>query len=198
VEHHNAIVVGAARSLLKARAMPDRFWGEVELTAVYLLNRSSTKSVSGATPYEVWFGGKPSIHHLRVFGCVVYVRNTKPHLSKLEVCGHRMVFIGYDQGTKGYRVHDHVKKQVHISRDVVFDKSAQWDWTKEEGADAGGSGEFSVEYMVLSTRSRAVEAEEVEQLMSPPKGGLGSPPHSDVEDNEEPRGEASRLLRCRS
>jgi hypothetical protein len=72
-----------------------------------------------------------------------------------------MVFIGYDQGTKGYRVYDPVKKQVHISRYVVFDETTQWDWTGEEGADAGGSGDFSVEYMVSSTRSRAVEAEAV-------------------------------------
>jgi hypothetical protein len=36
-----------------------------------------------------------------------------------------MVFIGYDQGTKGYRLYDSVKKQVHISRDVVFDDT----WT---------------------------------------------------------------------
>jgi hypothetical protein len=127
---------------------------------------------------------------------VVYVRNTKPHLSKLEDRGCCMVFIGYDQGTKGYKVYDPVKKQVHISRDVVFDESTQWDWTKEEGVDAGGSGEFSVEYMVLSTRSRAVEAEETEQLMSPPAGGLGSPPHSNEEDDEEPGAESPRLADC--
>jgi transposase InsO family protein len=64
VERRNATVVGAARSLLNARGMPDSFWGEAVLTAVYLLNRSPTNSVSGATPYEVWFGRKPSVHHL--------------------------------------------------------------------------------------------------------------------------------------
>jgi hypothetical protein len=119
------------------------------MIAVYVLNRVPTKSVNGATPYEVWYSRKPTVHHLRTFGCLVYVTNTRPHLSKLEDHGHRMVFIGYDQGTKGYKVYDPVRKQDYISRDVVFDEAAQWDWNGEEGADAGGSGDFSVEYMVL-------------------------------------------------
>jgi hypothetical protein len=82
VEHHNATVVGAARSMLKARGMLDIFWREAVLTTVYVLNRSPIKSANGATPYEVWYGRKPSIHHLHTFGCVAHVRNTKPHLSK--------------------------------------------------------------------------------------------------------------------
>jgi hypothetical protein len=106
-----------------------------------------------------------------------------------------MVFIGYDQGTKGYRIYDPMKKQVHISRYVVFDETTQWDWTGEEGADARGSGDFSVEYMVSSTRSRAVEAEAVGQLMSPPTC-LESPPHSDGEDDEGPGAESPRLADC--
>jgi hypothetical protein len=74
------------------------------MVAVYVLNRVPTKSVDGATPYELWYGSKPTVHHLRTFGCISYVRNTKPHLSKLEDRGHWMVFIGYEQGTKGYHV----------------------------------------------------------------------------------------------
>jgi transposase InsO family protein len=50
MERRNAIVVGAARSMLKARGMPNWFWGEAVLTAVYVLNKTPTKSVDGATP----------------------------------------------------------------------------------------------------------------------------------------------------
>jgi hypothetical protein len=32
-------------------------------------------------PYEVWNGKKPSVHHLRNFGCVAYVKDTSPHLA---------------------------------------------------------------------------------------------------------------------
>jgi hypothetical protein len=42
-----------------------------------------------------------------------------------------MIFIGYEQGTKGYRVYDPVDKKVHITRDVVFNESTQWDGNSE-------------------------------------------------------------------
>jgi hypothetical protein len=91
------------------------------------------------------------------FGCIAYVRNTKPHLSKLEDCGHQMIFIVYEQGTKGYRVYDPVSKKVHITRDVVFDEGAQWDWDKEDQDTSVRDGMFTVEYMVMSSWSEPVE-----------------------------------------
>jgi hypothetical protein len=36
----------------KAKGVLGMFWGEVVHTAVYLLNRSSTKALSWMTPYE--------------------------------------------------------------------------------------------------------------------------------------------------
>jgi transposase InsO family protein len=73
VERRNGMVVETARSLLKAKGLPGWFWGEAVLTAVYLLNRAPTKSVEGMTPFEAWYGKKPAVHHLRTFGCLVYV-----------------------------------------------------------------------------------------------------------------------------
>jgi hypothetical protein len=83
--------------MLKARGMPNCFFfGEVVIAVVYTLNRAPTKGIDGATPYELWHGKKPSVHHLRTFGCVAYVKNTRPHLSKLEDRGKKMVFLGYE------------------------------------------------------------------------------------------------------
>ena len=66
-------------------------------TAVYVLNRCPTKSVEGMTPFEAWYGKKPAVHHLKTFGCIVYVRNTAPHLKKLEDHGRKMIFVGYER-----------------------------------------------------------------------------------------------------
>jgi hypothetical protein len=30
------------------------------------------KSVDGMTSFEVWHGKKPTVHHLRMFECIVY------------------------------------------------------------------------------------------------------------------------------
>jgi hypothetical protein len=61
---------------------------------VYVLNRCPTKSVDGMTPFEAWHRRKPTVHHLRTFRCIVYVRNTMPHLKKLEDHGRKMIFVG--------------------------------------------------------------------------------------------------------
>ena len=70
--------------MLKAKGLPGMFWGEAVTTAVYVLNRSPTKSVDGMTPFEAWYGKKPAVHHLRTFGCVAHVKTTAPNQKKLE------------------------------------------------------------------------------------------------------------------
>jgi transposase InsO family protein len=43
VERRNQTVVGTARSMMKAKALPGVFWGEAVMTEVYLLNRSLSR-----------------------------------------------------------------------------------------------------------------------------------------------------------
>ncbi|WVZ61915.1 hypothetical protein U9M48_011722 [Paspalum notatum var. saurae] len=169
VERRNAMVVGTARSLLKAKELPAWFWGEAVNTAVYLLNRVPTKAVEGKTPFEAWYGKKPAVHHLKTFGCIVYVKNTAPHLKKMEDCGRKMIFVGYERGSKAYRAYDPVAKRVHVTRDV-------WDYsggdTTSTGTEQGGHDTFTVQYRMVP------EQEGVEDTApAMPDGGmeLGTP-----------------------
>lgn len=99
-----------ARSVLKSKNLPGKFWGEAVTTAVYFLNRAPTKSVVGMTPYEAWCGRKPSVEHLRTFGCITHVKTVSGHASKLADRSTPMIFIGYEASSKGhskaYRVYD--------------------------------------------------------------------------------------------
>ena len=124
VERRNQTIVGMARSLLKAKKVPGEFWGEAVTTAVFILNRSPTKSVDGMTPFESWHGRKPNVSFMRTFGCVVHVRETRPGLKKLDDRSRPMIFVGYQPGTKGYRAYDPVTNRVTITRDAVFDENA--------------------------------------------------------------------------
>ena len=93
-------------------------------TTVYLLNRVPTKAVEGKTPFDVWYGKKPAVHHLKTFGSIVYVKNTAPHLKKLEDCGRKMIFVDYEKVSKAYRSYDPIAGTVHVTRNVIFDESA--------------------------------------------------------------------------
>lgn len=109
------------------------------VTAVYLLNRAPTKSLAGRTLYEAWHDVKPAVHHLRTFGCVVHVKNVKPHLKKLDDRSTKMVLLGYEAGAKAYRVYDPMG-------DVVFDEAARWNWDEAVEGEGGGSDVFTVAF----------------------------------------------------
>jgi hypothetical protein len=55
--------------------------------------------VEGMTLFEAWHGRKLAVHHLRTFGCILYIQNTMPHLKNLEDRSHKVIFIGYESGS---------------------------------------------------------------------------------------------------
>lgn len=84
VERRNRTVTEMARSMLEHRNVPKHFCAEAVFTAVYLLNRSPTKAVKKMTPEEAWFGRKPKINHLKVFGSTAYVWIPDATRTKLD------------------------------------------------------------------------------------------------------------------
>ena len=96
-------------------------------TAVFILNRAPTKTLKGKTPFEAWYGRKPSVSFLWTFGCIGHVRKTKLILTKLEDRSTPMMFLGYAKGTKVYRLYDPHGDKVFVSHDIVFDEKAAWD-----------------------------------------------------------------------
>ena len=94
---------------------------------VFILNRAPTKALTAKTPFEAWYGSKPSVSFLQTFGCISHVRKAKPNLTKLEDRSTPMVFLGYAEGTKVYRIYDPHGDKVLVSRDVVFNEKTAWD-----------------------------------------------------------------------
>uniref|UniRef100_A0ACD6A031 Uncharacterized protein n=1 Tax=Avena sativa TaxID=4498 RepID=A0ACD6A031_AVESA len=134
VERRNRTVVEMARCLLKAMKVPGAFWGEAVKTAVYLLNRAPSRSLEGVTPYEAWHGKKPNVQHLKIFGCVAHVKKLGPGVDKLADRSVLGIFVGYEVGSKAYRVYDPITKRLHVTRDVIFEERCPWDWEACGGA----------------------------------------------------------------
>jgi len=61
-------------------------------------------------------------------------------------------FLGYERGSKAYRLYNPASSKVVVSRDVVFDEAACWGWESDDGeATPGGlSSSFTIEYMAYS------------------------------------------------
>ncbi|KAJ4716957.1 Retrovirus-related Pol polyprotein from transposon TNT 1-94 [Melia azedarach] len=127
-ERKNRTILNIARSMLKSKRLPKEFWAEAVSTAVYLSNRSPTRSVWGKTPQEAWCGRKPGISHLRVFGSVAHVHVPDERRTKLDDKSESFIFIGYDSSSKGYKLYNPNSKKIMISRDVIFDEEGEWDF----------------------------------------------------------------------
>ncbi|WVZ50903.1 hypothetical protein U9M48_002109, partial [Paspalum notatum var. saurae] len=157
--------------MLKAKNLPGMFWGKAVNCAVHLLNRSTSKSTGGKTPYELWTGNTPAVHHLRTFGCVAHVKVTTPNLKKMDDRSRPMIFVGYEPGSAAYRLYDPATKRVHISRDVIFDEQAQWEWHGEQAA--GENSDFVIEY--VSVEQLEVRMTAQQQAAPTPAASTSSP-----------------------
>ena len=69
----NRSVVEAAQTMLEEKRMPKFYWAEVVRTAVYIQNRIREK----VSVHELYFGKKPNLRHLKVFGSIAYVHVPK-------------------------------------------------------------------------------------------------------------------------
>jgi hypothetical protein len=91
-----------------------------------------------------------------------------------------MVFLGYEAGSKAYRLFDPDAGRVVISRDVVFDESARWNWEESgDGEDRRGGidSSFSVEYSEYFVATYdAAEASHQDSAGGSETGGASSSP----------------------
>lgn len=126
-ERKNRTVVEMARSMLKAKNLPNMFWGEAIATAIYLQNLSPTKAVMKSDPYEAWQGRKPRVSHLKVFGCITYA--LFEDRSKLDEKSQKCIFIGYCTKSKAYRLYNPLSGKVIVSRNVIFNEEDRWEWS---------------------------------------------------------------------
>ncbi|KAJ3538090.1 hypothetical protein NMY22_g5310 [Coprinellus aureogranulatus] len=121
VERMHRTLLGKANSMRLYAGCPRFLWDEFYMTAAYLHVRTTTRSLSAATLYEMWKGKKPDCSHLREIGCraFVLIQPTKanPKINERLV---ECTLIGYETNAKAYRCYHHATKKVYISYHVCF------------------------------------------------------------------------------
>ncbi|KAK4702059.1 putative transposase, partial [Phenoliferia sp. Uapishka_3] len=111
-------------TLLDQAGLPKSFWAEAGALIVKILALSPHAAIGKGLPAKLWPRDTiPDIHRLQPFGCAGYPFITKNHRIKLDKKSARCVFLGFDEGTKRYRVWDPVARRVRSSRSVIFDRT---------------------------------------------------------------------------
>ena len=71
-ERMNRELLEKARAMMGATNITNILWAEAIANAAYVRNRSPPSALQNMTPFEAWCGHKPSVKHLRTFGCIAY------------------------------------------------------------------------------------------------------------------------------
>ncbi len=108
--------------MLNEKNFPYYFWVKTIKIVIYIMNRTPTTTVHGMTPKEKFTSKKPNVSHLKMFGCIIYVRVLDDKISKLDPKAKKCIFIKYSLDQKGYRCFNLSTPKLQVSRNVVFDE----------------------------------------------------------------------------
>ena len=117
------ILFATARTLLVDASLPPRFWGEAIMCAAYVRNRlPSSANTDNLSPYEVRYGRRPDLRHLRPFGVLAFVR-VQRHITKVQPRAEKGIMLGYGESVssqKGWRIFLPSSRSVITTTAVTF------------------------------------------------------------------------------
>src|ERR1700678_3781833 len=120
-ERWNRTVVESARTMLtQARLTTADYWTDAISTATHVRNRMPTSTLTDQTPFQAFYGSKPSIDYLRVFGCIAYSLTPKVKREKLDQTAQRCLMLGYAADYKAYQLLNLATNKIIVSRNVRF------------------------------------------------------------------------------
>ncbi|KAJ9529095.1 hypothetical protein QJQ45_007775 [Haematococcus lacustris] len=128
-ERLNRTIFEKARSIIHSADISLSFWAHAVKFANHV---RCLLPVSGQplTPWEAFYGVKPDLSGLRVFGCRVWLYVPDHQRSKLQAKSVEGLFLGYEPGSKAYRVL--VNGRETCSKDIVFDELSVLQPTRQQ------------------------------------------------------------------
>lgn len=163
-ERMNRSILNMTRAMIHSKSVPLEFWADAVVTAAHIRNRVTSRGIPALkTPYQLWYGKKPKVDYLRVFGTQCWYHLQKDQAGKLESRANSGMFIGYAPNQKAYKIWDSKRGKAIHSRDVIFDETSK----------------------VRNTLENADSLEStLEDEISPPKNGPADDLHN-TQDSEE-------------
>ena len=139
-ERMNRTLFNMGCMMLDSSGAPLELWGEAVLAACHIRNRLPTSKLGGKTPFEAWTGKKPTVGHIRKWGCKVYRHiNKRTGRKKLDKKSMAGFLVGYQPGNI-YRIYHPSTNKVKVSRDVIFSESQFFNEQHNEYKDEPAHG----------------------------------------------------------
>ena len=119
-EWANHTLIEMARTMMVHVGVNEYLWAEAVNTAAYIRNRRPIRQLENRTPYEVWFGRKPNVNHLKIFGSYAVSLDKSINKSKFKAKCTPYIMVGYSATSKAYHLFDKSTRSVVEDRDVLF------------------------------------------------------------------------------
>jgi transposase InsO family protein len=103
VKRKNHTIVEMARTMLNKHKTLRRFWADAISTTCYISNRIFQCSILNLTSFELRFGRKSSVSHLKPFGCKCFMLK-RGNLDKFESHSSVGILLGYTPHGTSYRL----------------------------------------------------------------------------------------------
>ena len=82
---------------------------------MYVINLSPSKGLPQKTPAEAWYGIKPDIGNMRIFGSTAWTHTVEELRTKIDANAKECVMVGYDPN--GYRLWDPIDGTIRSARE---------------------------------------------------------------------------------
>jgi hypothetical protein len=121
VERKNGVIQEMARVMIHSKNLAQHFWGEAVNIAWHIINRVYLRLETNKTPYEIWWGKKPTVKYFRTFGNKCYILRDRENLGKFDPKSDEGIFLGYSTNNCAYRVFNKRTETVMESINVIID-----------------------------------------------------------------------------
>ena len=103
IERSNRSLEEGLMSLLKDAELKDWYWPFATETFTYVSNRTGKRMLNFMTPFKKFYGKKPDVRHLKIFGSKRFGIDGRKK-KKIQRRGRPMKMLGYTKNSRSFKV----------------------------------------------------------------------------------------------
>src|SRR5258708_26347422 len=117
-------MIADTKEVLQAKSLPLSLWPQAIRHAVWIKNRIPSRSLNrDTTPYQEYFGKKPSLATLHLFGCKAYAHIPKVDQTKLSEHTIECIHVGFAEEKRAYLLCNPQRRWLTESLDMSSEEA---------------------------------------------------------------------------